>query len=382
MACSACGGLGTVKKSDPNSTTGTGTGTNTTPVIDTDPFPYTLIGRFDRTTNPNVARFDWSNSRIGARFTGTSLTVNLWDESTNMYGGTMPVQDLFDVSIDGATPTQLQVVAGQKSYPIASNLAADTTHTVWITKRTEAQIGLVDFQSFTLASDGNFMTPPPAQTRNIEMVGDSGVTGYGADANVTAANMCTFTAATENADYAYPALVAQDFNANFTNVAFSGKGITANLTPGDTVTIPVLETRTVADDSNTVWTSQGNMDVVIIDAGGDDLQGTWGSGTLDQNMFVSDYVALIKKVRTQEPHAIIFGVLTSGAGSGDVQTLGNAIQASVTAANKAGDPNVFYFAFQSYDGSLGYGCDYHPDRAAAQMLAQTIEPTIKAKLGW
>lgn len=371
-ALAACG------PTPPSKIQGNGTDPNQA-LPDTGAFPYTLVGRFQM-TNPNTARFDWSNSSIGATFTGTSLAVNIADEGTNWYGGTTPVQNLYDVVIDGnTTPQILQIVKDQNQYPLASGLAPGN-HTVWLHKRTEAQIGISDFSGFV--TDGNFLQPPAPPTRNIEIVGDSGDTGYGADANVTTANMCTFTAATENADFSYPQLLANQLNAALTNVSFSGKGITTNLAPGDTVTLPMLEQYTVAGDGNVKFQSKGNQDVVLIDAGGDDLQGPWGSGTINTTLFVSSYVQLIQTLRSQEPHAIIIGSVTAGAGGNDPQTLGAVIQQAVTQVNQAGDPNVFYFAFQPYDGSVGYGCDYHPNHAGAALIAGEVAPFIKSKLGW
>jgi hypothetical protein len=269
---------------------------------------------------------------------------------------------------------------GVGQVPLAHDLAAGP-HTVWLRKRTEPQIGVAWFGGFVPA-DGNLLAPPALKTRRVVGIGSSSQTGYGADANVTAATMCGFDASQENAQFSYIKLLGDALDAESVNLSYSGKGITRNIVDGDNTTLPALYERSVSRDPNTAPAPGDGADVVVLEAGGDDLVGPWGAGTLDTPTFVSAYTTLLQRIRAREPHAVVFACLGAGAGGGDRNTLRSAITAAVQATNAAGDPNVFFFEFQPYDGSLGYGCDYHPNHATAALYVQQLLPQVKAKLGW
>ena len=355
---------------------------NTPPPVAGSPVPtpaeLTFVGRFD-VRNPQQIRFDWPNSSIGVQFTGTGISVGLIELTASSYNG-VPVHNFYDVFIDNNAPTQLQVGPGSQIYSLALGLSSGS-HTLWLRRRTEAQIGAAAFTGFQLAAGGTFLTPPSVRPRQLELVSDSGGTGYGADANVTRANMCHFTDSLENADYSYGKLLADLVNAEFTNLSYSGKGIATNLNPGDPVTLPKLYGRTLASDPSGIYAGpEGNADVVVVDTGGNDLVGAWGAGTLDQPAFVAAYANLLGTIRQRNPRAAIFACVGHGAGLQDRTTLRNAITAVVQTANQGGDAKVFFFEFPEYDGHLNYGCDFHPDHATAALLAAEILPQVQAKL--
>lgn len=86
-----------------------------TPIAADDP-NIQYIGRFDRTT-PTVPAFDWSYSRISAKFQGPSCAVKL--------GGT---SKYFEVYVDGVKKGSIKSTnSGVETLPVASGLA-DAVH--------------------------------------------------------------------------------------------------------------------------------------------------------------------------------------------------------------------------------------------------------------
>lgn len=341
---------------------------------------YTFMGRFDF-TNPNAPIFAWPQSEVGANFSGTSLTVMLNEPINELYDG-VPVDNYYDVYVDGGAPMRLAVNHSTTAYPISTTLA-DTNHTVWISKRTEANVGEGQFLGLQLGT-GKLLPPPAVRPRTIEFIGDSASSGYGADGNYPIWNGCTFTTDTADADVAYPKVAADALNATGINLAFAGKGITRNLNVGDTVnTMPVIYP--YVDPMAMLYPykfTQYTADVVVINIGGNDWTGVSGSGTPpDQTLFISKYMDLLQQVRTHYPKSVILVCLTALAVQNDRVTMREYIQAVQTTAAKT-MPNVFYFEFPEYDGALGFGCDAHPDIPAHALMAQQLVTAIKSHTGW
>ena len=342
----------------------------------------TYRGRFIN-SDPNNYLYAWPNSSMGVTFLGDSLTVDISEDGQAIYSG-LPVDNYYDIAVDNQAPYAVMVAQSTANLLLASNLGAGP-HTVWVHKITEAQIGTGRFSGFRTTADGAFLTPPAAGGHRIEFIGDSGVTGYGADESVTPTTMCSFTAATENADYSYPKIVADMFGADFMNLSYSGKGITANLAAqNSSQTIPLIYPYVVPDDQSTAWNfARWTADAVVIDAGGNDWTGTPGSGTApNETLFVTTYRNFVQTIRSHYPNAAIFCVVSTAALDNDRTTMDSYLHEIVSDENNAGDPNVFYFEFPTYSPSYNYGCDYHPDLAGATANGQLLHDAIAAQLHW
>ncbi|RYF37748.1 MAG: hypothetical protein EOO38_25760, partial [Cytophagaceae bacterium] len=178
-----------------------------------------LIGRFD-VSNPNNPTMGWPGSQIVIGFIGTRLSVTLSVPRQGFYAGS-PNNSFVSVSVDGGALTSYEIKTGTQTYTFANALTSGQ-HTVVISKRTEAQIGLIQF--IGAQTDGNLTFTPAPLGRRIQVVGDSGPAGYGTDGM----NPCGFTSKTENADLAFPAVAGRLLNAEVHNLSYSGKGIVQN----------------------------------------------------------------------------------------------------------------------------------------------------------
>jgi hypothetical protein len=51
-------------------------------------------------------------------------------------------------------------------------------------------------------------------------------------------------------------------------------------------------------------------------------------------------------------------------------------------ARAAGDARISSLEFPIQDGSLGYGCDWHPSRATNRAMADRLVAELRGRLGW
>jgi lysophospholipase L1-like esterase len=360
---------------------------------------YTLIGRFD-TGNPSALVMSFAGSKIGATFTGTSLSVVLSDTGT----------DGFNIVIDGGNPIVLYAKpnTANVTYLITDKLA-DGPHTVWMTKRTEfsqqrggVYAGRVTFMGFKLDPMGRFCAPPVAKTRRIEAIGDSSFAGYAVEQLYRPGTPgCDYSVLTQNADKAVPAYAAAKLAAEYTNLSFTGEGIYHSAwDPGQpSHYLPAIWNEVVAPLAQPAYNFGVAADVVLISAGGNDLDGPSGSGTLpDPAAFINTYAQWMVSIRARYPNAFIVAILSPNATGTDKPTLTSAISQAVSqaqAAKAGGDPNIAFYNYFTGDPrgwagygdasnalGLGYACQYHPSAAGSQFLGERLAEMVAKHMGW
>jgi lysophospholipase L1-like esterase len=331
-----------------------------------------FLGRFD-TRDSAGPRFGWPGSAIAASFSGTGIKVTLTDGGTNY----------FAVVIDGGAPTTLSTMGSNKTYALASNLASGH-HTLVLTKRTESNVGVVQFLGLA-PQGGSLVASPDPFTRRIEYVGDSITCGYG---NLGMGPSCSFSASTEDETVAYGALTASQLNAQQTVVAYSGKGMYRNNDGTTTSTMPVLFGRTLADDSTSVWGfSTPPPDIVVINLSTNDFaKGDPGTA------FQQAYVTFLQQLRTHYASAEVLCTLSPMLSGTDRSASLGYIQGAVQQVRGAGDTKVSFVAipddggttsiFDVQQASDGYGCDYHPTTKTHQVMATELVPTMHTMMGW
>lgn len=372
-------GGGNSVNSDGNTTTNTTPGPN-----------LRFQGRTD-TADANGVRICWPGTQIIAGFTGTSLTANLATVTTQWtYGSSqLPAENEFDVYIDDRAPEVIRLVSGVKSYQVAVSLN-DGNHTIRMSKRTECDMGTVQFYGFTTESGKSLIAGPSVPTRRIEFIGDSGTAGYGADANVSLENMCSFTPQTERADASYAFQAGLVLNADVHDTSYSGKGLYQNRdVAGDPYnTLPRLWTYTLGDTyiETTTWdASQWIPQAVVAVVSGNDFS----ASTPAQAQFVSTVVAFFKQLRTAYPDAHLFLMVSPmlrSAGSDNTPNAGpratgiSYAQAVVKQLNTT-DSKVYYLDLAEDFGPT-YGCDQHINTANHRKYGVQIAQAIAAKTGW
>jgi hypothetical protein len=337
-------------------------------------------GRIDF-SNPKAPRFAWSGVSIKAAFEGSvcQILLNDYASGTDATGGNHA--NYFNLIIDNKRIQVLKCDKGGKQIYKVDSLS-DSNHIIEIFKRTEALIGEVEFKGLILASGKKLLPLPVAQNvRRMEFIGNSITCGYG---NEGPDQECKFSGATENAYMAYGAITARNLNAEYVAVPFSGKGLTRNYDEGPQETMPQLYDRILAANPDLKWDfKKYTPDVVVINLGTNDF----AHSNPDSALFVGTYIKFIGTIRSNYPNASIIcltGSMMSDSGPQDrkaLSTLKKYIQAVLTEFNKKGDTKVYTFNM-SGQGSLGFGCDWHPSVKQHEKNAKELTAFVKEKMGW
>jgi hypothetical protein len=339
-----------------------------------------FVGRADD-ADPLGPKFAWQGSRAIARFSGTEVTVTLKD-TAGLFGGT---PSYFDVQVDGVWLTPIMLTAGTSTYTLATGLAAGT-HTVELYKRTEPYLGVTQFLGFAFPGGGRLLAPPPAPTRRIEFLSDSTVNGYGVEG---LGPDCPggAPALTHNSRRSMPQLVADAVSADLVLLAYSGKGITKNESPGDTEVFDRLYGRTLPEDVASVWNfTKYTPDLVVSVLGGTDYSPPTAANPA---VFAQKYDAFVGRIRANYPLAQI--VLAVGPQLSDDFPVGfntrsrvkNTMMGIVNTRTGNGDTRIHLFEFpESTNPALVTACYYHANATFHQQMATAFLPFVKAKTGW
>ena len=320
------------------------------------------VGRVDL-SDPQQPRFSWSGSGFVARFSGTSLSMQI--NSSGAF--------IFKAVVDGTPRAAFTIPSGQQTASVVSGLGAGT-HTVELYRQTEGSQGDSQLLALTVGG-GALTTPPAAPARLIEIIGDSISCGYGT-LGALADSDCF---PTESHWDTYGAVAARALGADVNTIAMSGQGAYRNYGGDMTNTLPMVYTRALTNDATPTWDFRTQAQAVIVNLGTNDISNNKGDpGT----PFETAYTGLLQTVRSKYPGALIvciIGPLLSGT---DLSTIQGHIKASVDARVAAGDKNVEFFDKIAAQTSDKAACQYHPDPAENQIMADQLVTELQAKLGW
>jgi lysophospholipase L1-like esterase len=335
---------------------------------------YRYLGRVNSATK----RLTWPATGITFTFTGTSASVPI----TSISGTNAIV-----VTVDGVAKST-DNVAGTS---ISTGTLAKGVHTVEIRKKSEASFGSITIGD--PVTSGTFCAVVQPKKR-IEIIGDSISVGYG----VTGTYPCVNTAALEDATLTYGALTAKNISADYSIVAWSGKGIirnyvTANGDDGQPK-LPELWTRYDADGADNSYPFKTPVDIVVVNLGTNDFGFTsyYANGTafqarplLNMKDYTNALVKFGKQIRAKYANAELF--ITTSPLIGDYYPPEDPAQktnqlAAVKSAVSQLGAKAHVVDFPSQDSSNNnIGCDYHPSKLTQEQDAVILTKAIKAVTG-
>ncbi|KAE9371849.1 carbohydrate esterase family 2 protein [Stipitochalara longipes BDJ] len=327
-----------------------------------------LLGR----VNPSTSELTWPSTGVSFSFSGTSASIGIthWGENS------------IDLSVDGGNWIVMSNVTGDS---ITTPLVTPGNHTVVLRKRSEAAQGSV-YVGKVVANGtlGPDVVPPK---RQIEIIGDSITVGYGLDGVLP----CTNTAALEDNPKTYAALAADALGADYSVVAWSGKGLTRNYWGGvadDAVLMPELYSRYGANDADNSYTfpNSWNPSAIVINLGTNDFSyvSTPPRTPLNATVFTNAMVTFVQSIQKHYPNAWYF-LMTSPMLSDGYPTAEDAQKTTQTSALKTVIMQLNSTKIQLVDwptqGS-DVGCDYHPNAATHAAEGVVLAAAIKATLQW
>ncbi|HPM12310.1 MAG TPA: polysaccharide deacetylase family protein [Bacteroidales bacterium] len=342
-----------------------------------------VTGRVD-TSNPLKYSFAFPGVSIKTAFSGTGISILLKEYGT----GGATTTNYVSVIIDGGEPTVMQLYRNQTEYVLATNLQQGN-HTVEVFKRTESNVGKIEFLGFTLPEGSQSIAPAALPTRKIEFIGNSITCGYGNEVSTTSPDKYHFTSANENNYMAWGAITARNLNAQYSCVAYSGRGLMQNNTGSKTGTLPLIYDNIIADSPTPVWNHYDYIpDVVVINLGTNDFSAEVSSATykVDSTQFVETYIVFIQKLRAYYPNASF--VCCVGTMMSDYYPVGgkhwtriqNYVSSVAQYCNSQGDAKVYYLKLDPQ--SSPYGEDWHPTKKTQEQMATKLTNFIETNISW
>lgn len=338
--------------------------------------PIRFLGR----VNPATRELTWPSSGLAFTFTGTSASIDV-ERTTG--------QNSVELTVDGEPLVILAVDAGK---PIETPELPFGNHTVSLRKRSEAQYGTIFLGEVT--SDGT-LHRDTAPERQIEIIGDSISVGYGLDGVLP----CVDSAAMQNNPLTYGAVAAKSLDADYSVVAWSGKGLVRNIATGNPEDeklplIPALYSRYGANDADGTYTfpDSWHPDVVVINLGTNDWSylaynenGSYPArDAIDPATFTEGMIDFVREIQTHYPEAVFFLLNSPMLGDSwptpeDAQRTSqtNAIHEAIELLD---DDKVHFLDWPQQGSSVG--CDYHPNAPTNAAQAKVLAAAISEVLGW
>ncbi len=336
------------------------------------------IGRIDD-SNPGNIVFSFPGVSIKAKFQGTAIDAIIKEHGTGNAAGT----NYLNIIIDGGSPVKLKLSRTKTVYELARNLS-EGIHTVEIFKLTESSVGKVEFQGFQLETGKTLLSPELLSPRKIEFIGNSITCGYGNEVSIENPNSVPggFTSVNENNYKAWGAITARNLNAQYSCVAYSGRGLYKNNTGTTDGTLPQIYDNTIGDNASPDWNHTRYIpNVIVINLGTNDFNAeASGFGIVDSTVFVNTYIAFISKLRSYYPDAAIIcavgTMINDGYPAGGWTRMQRYVSAVKKYKNSNGDKNVYHFKMNPQ--LPPYGEDWHPSEATHKSMAIQLTAFINS----
>jgi hypothetical protein len=312
----------------------------------------------------------WPGVYFEAAFVGTSVALRFDDEANNYR---LLIDDLRPVEILRPGKAILRVTA-----------LASGPHRLRLEKVTESGNERGSFLGFYIEQGSTPMSVHPRQ-RKIEFIGDSSVTGYGARSEKQACTSDEVRIMTDT-QFAYGALVAKHYDADYQINAISARGVVRNyagILPD--ATIPLVYPYTFLDKSMPYNAGAWQPQVIFIKLNADfvgDLRPgeRWNSFGEVVQEYAGGLGAFIAELHGRSPSASFWIWWFDPQDLGDTQTRSafDEVQRLVTKAAQEAGVRRLEFLPVSNAGLERTACDAHYSLNDHQELARRITRSIDA----
>jgi hypothetical protein len=314
-------------------------------------------------------RHQWPGTYFEGAFKGERVVLR-FDDAANAYR--VQIDDMPAIALDRP---------GRSEVTIAS--LGSGPHRIRLDQVTENGSAVATFGGYYVPA-GKALPAPPARKRQIEFIGDSSMTGYGARSEKRECTGEEVRRTTDTPD-AFAALAARHYDADYQVNAISGRGLVRNYggaAPDVAMAriyprlFPALPTPLYSDGS---WRPQIVMIKLQADFIGFKPEDRWK----DFDALVTDYVEsmgrLIADLHRRAPDAaiLLWWFDTSRASAAEQAMIGSAEARIGDAARKAGVPSITFLPFTGA-GIGNSGCHFHFNLAEQRKVADWLQLQIDA----
>ena len=327
------------------------------------------VGRVEPPTHARGWRYQWPGTYFEARFTGSTVDVDLGSGEKHAR-----------VAIDDREVADL---VRPESRLLRIERLAPGEHVIRVDIVSESRDGVQAFGGFAV-TDGAALPAPRARARAIEYIGDSWTVGYGAASSDRTCSDDEVWRRTDNS-LAFGPRLARRLGADFRILAISGRGMVRNFSNGGGDTLPAAyarllpnDTRLAAASDDPTWTPQ----LIVIGLGTNDFSTPvdasepWKDAAGLAAAFESRYVEFVVALQRRHPSAR-FLLLASDAGDGAALDAVRRVRARLAAGGvRLGEVVAL--------GPLALdGCNWHPSSVDQASIARQLAVAVEALMpGW
>ena len=334
-----------------------------------------------------------SGSGIAFSFYGTECTLHLTADSACSGGESTAAR--FAVYVNDIRIIDTQLTQPVLSLCLKNPGSEETPARVRFIKLSEAAFSSVGIREITVSASeaihrkyqSGLLVPQKPAAHLIEFIGDSITCGYGVD------GICEknpFLTANEDVTKSYAWLTAQELNADYSMICYSGYGIISGYSAdGSIVTgqlVPhwyektgyskaFLDAHTQMQDIP--WEFAVQPDLIVVNLGTNDASYT-GTDPEKQAVFTEAYTAFLKQIRKHNPDAPLICTL----GIMD-QRLCDAVEQAVAGfRTETGDTRTETMRFDLQSEADGYAVDWHPSALTHRKAADKLTRFISSRYNW
>ena len=311
-----------------------------------------------------------SGSAIEFYLTGNSAEINLVGDGSSIYLAE-DQRPRYAIYIDDSQLIDTTMGELEKTIQLFSNPKEKEKEIkiriILLSEGSHGPIGVKNIIINSCSGSEKIIRPSEYKKLRIEYIGDSITCAYGIECASTSE---PFQTTTQNFEKSYAFLSAQELNADYSGVCYSGSGVA-----GGGSQVPEYYTKVIAFSSyNEEWDfTQFPNDVVVINLGTND-HGYASENKQDE--YIQKYTEFLELIRSKNPNAYIVCTL----GMMGCEELFPLIEKSISLF---GDEKVYGFLLPQQKVEDGIGSQYHPNTVthakAGKILAEKIREIIGDK---
>lgn len=322
------------------------------------------VGRTLVLPDDGGVKFDWSGVYAETRLEGRELKLRLSDTK----------RSYFDVTVDGKPAGKFRAEGNDTLVTVAEGLTPGA-HDILIRKRTEGETGTTTFHEFVLPRGGK-MTATKPRERFIEIIGNSLSAGFGTEGKDRSE---PFTPENENCNLAYSTIIPRYFDADYSIIAHSGRGVVRNYGDPNRMSAHTMSHRfhqTFDEDTIVRWDFTAyRPDLVIVNLGANDFS---TEPHPYRSEFVNGYVKLLQTLFEKYGEDLKVMCVIPYAVRND---LDGYYQEAIA---KVGSPNVYLMRMpvDYINSTTDRGAVWHPNYNGQRKMAMLLIPYISTVMDW